>query len=134
MFTRATEARNFCEQHLLTESFGREDYRELCELVIKYLGGHVIRPVRRGVGVIQGPDDFVMRAPGALHHARLFASALYILKMAMLTHVIPQGLLTPNMAVLIDRIAQYIALVSWAVVSPSPSSSSSTSFGSTTVE
>ena len=39
--SRALDARAFCEKHLLSEAFGRDDYRELCELIIKYLGGKV---------------------------------------------------------------------------------------------
>ena len=38
---RALEVREFLKEHLLTEAFGRDDYRELCELIIKYLGGQV---------------------------------------------------------------------------------------------
>ena len=38
---KAEEVVHFCQEHLLTESFGRDDYRELCELIIKYLGGQV---------------------------------------------------------------------------------------------
>ena len=41
---RALEVLNFYQQHLLNESFGREDYREHCELIIKFLGGQVIHP------------------------------------------------------------------------------------------
>jgi hypothetical protein len=41
LVSRAQEAREFCQKHLLTESFGRDDYRELCELIIKFLGGKV---------------------------------------------------------------------------------------------
>ncbi len=38
---RALYVRTFLEQHQLTGDFGRDDYRELCELIIKYLGGQV---------------------------------------------------------------------------------------------
>ena len=51
-----------------------------------------------------------MRAPGALHHARFLASAIYILKLAMLAEVTPRGLITPNMLASIDRMSQCIAL------------------------
>ena len=61
-------------------SFGRDDYRELCELIIKYLGGQVL------------------------------ASSLYILKLALLANVCPRGLLTPNMLDGIDKMAQFIAI------------------------
>ena len=107
LYHKATDARRYCDWHLLTGSFGRDDYRELCKLIIKYLGGDVIRPHCRPN---EQNDDFVMRAPGALHHARLLASSLYILKLTMLANVTPSGLLTPNMIVALDRIAEYIAL------------------------
>ena len=38
---RGDEVRRWGEQHLLTGTFGRDDYRELCELVVHYLGGQV---------------------------------------------------------------------------------------------
>ena len=43
---RAVDVLNFCQQHLLNESFGRDDYRELYELIIKFLGGQVINTSR----------------------------------------------------------------------------------------
>lgn len=51
-----------------------------------------------------------MRAPGALHHARFLASALYILKLALLADDLPPGVLTPAKRVNVDRMAQYISL------------------------
>lgn len=61
-----TDTINFAVKHL--EFFQpRDDYRELLELVIVFLGG--IPP--RGVH---------FRAPGAIHHARWMAKALYALK------------------------------------------------------
>ncbi len=41
LHTCATTALTFCEQHLLTGDIGREDYRKVDELIIKYLGGQV---------------------------------------------------------------------------------------------
>ena len=38
---RAIAVRHWGEDHLLHESFGRDDYRELCELTVHYLGGQV---------------------------------------------------------------------------------------------
>lgn len=51
-----------------------------------------------------------MQAPGALHHARFMASSLYILKLALLADSLPPGLVTPNMRVGIECMAQYIAV------------------------
>ena len=39
--TRALEVREWAEQQLLRGSFGRDDYRELCELIVVFLGGEV---------------------------------------------------------------------------------------------
>ncbi len=58
----------------------------------------------------QNGDDFNMRHPGALHHARFLMIAINILKLAMLFDVLPPGLLTPAMKPLIDRMAEYIAI------------------------
>ena len=38
---RALEVRRWGEDHLLQGSFARGDYRELCELIVHYLGGQV---------------------------------------------------------------------------------------------
>ena len=35
--TRALEVQEFLQEHLLTERLGWDDYRELCEVVIKFL-------------------------------------------------------------------------------------------------
>lgn len=104
LVSKAFEVREFMQQHLLREAFGRDDYRELCELIIKFLGGQVIRPRQ------QRQDNFVMRAPGALHHARFLASCLYIMKLCMLKDVLPPGLVTPDMRTNIDRMALFISL------------------------
>lgn len=39
---QALEVLETLQGHLITEKFGRDDYRELCELIIKYLGGQVL--------------------------------------------------------------------------------------------
>ena len=71
----------------------------------------VIRPRKRPAHQNrERHDDFVMRAPGALHHARFMASCLYILKLSLLVDNLPPGLITPNMRVDIDRMAVYIAI------------------------
>lgn len=38
---RALEVREWAQQQLLRGSFGRDDYRELCELIVVFLGGEV---------------------------------------------------------------------------------------------
>ena len=39
--TQAQEALSFCNHALKTSTFVRGDYKELCELIVVYLGGHV---------------------------------------------------------------------------------------------
>ncbi len=51
-----------------------------------------------------------MRAPGALHHAHFLASSLYIMKIVMLSDVLPVSFLTPAMLDDIMRMAQFISL------------------------
>ena len=56
---RANDVLTWAEEHLLRGTFGRDDYRELCELVVHYLGGRVLRPR------LNAPPrfGFKMRAP-----------------------------------------------------------------------
>ena len=70
METQAQEASSFCNHALKTSTFVRGDYKELCELIVVYLGGHV--------------ESFKFKRPGASHHARFMAKAIYSTKMALL--------------------------------------------------
>lgn len=63
------EMLKFCHEHL-KKSY-RDDYRELLELVVIFLGGH-----------IQGGNR--LRKPGAMHHARWLSKAIYSLKIFIL--------------------------------------------------
>ena len=67
---QAQEALYFCKHALNTDTFKRGDYKELCQLIVVYLGGVV--------------QDFQFKRPGACHHARFMAKAIYSIKMAML--------------------------------------------------
>ena len=84
----------------------REDYRELLELVVIYLGG-VVKRVRKNSAV---PIDVNIRKSGAVHHARFMASSLYILKIAMYLHQDDFGL-TKQEKKEIDILAEFIALI-----------------------
>lgn len=55
---------------LKQNTFPRDDYKELVELVVVWLGGHV--------------DNFTFKYPGADHHARWMSKAIYFLKLALL--------------------------------------------------
>nr|CAH0098703.1 unnamed protein product [Daphnia galeata] len=61
---------------LKKNSFPREDYRELLELIVFYLGGEV-------------PRTFRLRKPGANHHARFMASSIYFLKIELMSERFP---------------------------------------------
>lgn len=50
--------------------FERGDYKELLELIVIWLGGHVL--------------NFTFKVPGADHHARWMSKAIYFLKLALL--------------------------------------------------
>jgi hypothetical protein len=60
------------EKCLKKNTFPREDYRELLELTVIYLGGIITR-------------NFKLRKPGAHHHARFMAYAIYFLKIELMS-------------------------------------------------
>lgn len=63
----ATEMLQFMLTTLENEQQPREDYRELIELIVIFLGG-------------TPPRGISFRAPGAIHHARWMSKAIYSLK------------------------------------------------------
>ena len=67
----ATDVLSFCQDQLL-QDHPRDDYRELLELIVIFLGG-----------IPHGRQDVSFRKPGALHRARWMARAIYGLKMWM---------------------------------------------------
>ena len=87
---KASSVLDWAEDHLLKGCFGRDDYKELCELVVHYLGGQVGRPREQG----NTEYGFTMRKPGALHHARFLASAICILKIAILLYELPSEMVS----------------------------------------
>lgn len=60
---------------LMDNVFPREDYRELMELTVIFLGG-----------TCPPPRKFEFRKPGAYHHARFMHKEIYYLKMFLLSH------------------------------------------------
>ena len=77
-------------------------------LIIFQVNGPRYRPAQPDQPVQRPHDDFIMRAPGALHQARFLASRLYIVKLALLADSLLSGLVTPNTRLNIDRMALYI--------------------------
>ncbi|KZS10514.1 Cc8K15.2-like protein [Daphnia magna] len=59
LFKQALEVKIWVTNCIEKKTFPREDYHELCELILFYLGGSI-------------PRGFFIRRPGADHHARSF--------------------------------------------------------------
>jgi hypothetical protein len=73
-FQQGRKVLDWGQSHLASQSFPREDYRELIELTVIFLGGTL--PAGR---------NFQFRKPGAHHRARFMHIAIYALKMQMLS-------------------------------------------------
>ena len=101
---------------LLQDTFPRNDYRELCELINIVLGGEVgistygisilficrncffkyfVHFPQQPIRVRQGQifEHFEIMKPGAYHHARFMGKSIYLLKMFLLSNIFP---LTPE--------------------------------------
>ena len=84
------------EQKCLEENvFPREDYRELVELTVVFLGGRV-------------PRGFHLRKAGAHHTARFMAYAIYALKIEMMSERFP---LSQEERRKIHRLAKFVAVI-----------------------
>ena len=70
LMERARQSLAWVEWHLLQNTFPRDDYRELTELIAVYLGGDV-------------PGGFKPKRKGAMHDARFMADAIYLLSMEL---------------------------------------------------
>ena len=76
---KANEILLWADYHMQHGMWPRQDYRQLLELVVIYLGGMVKR-VQNGNLV---PVEVTIRRPGAIHRARFLASSLYFLKICL---------------------------------------------------
>ena len=74
LIDRARQALAWVEWHLLQQTFPRDDYKELTELIAVFLGGQV-------------PGGFKPKRKGAMHDARFMADAIYLLSMEMFSPV-----------------------------------------------
>jgi hypothetical protein len=74
LLERARQSLAWVEWHLLQNTFPRDDYKELTELIAVYLGGHV-------------PGGFKPKRKGAMHDARFMADAIYLLSMELFSDV-----------------------------------------------
>ena len=84
----------------------REDYRELLELVVIYLGG-VTKRLRKDGPVVA---DVEIRRPGAIHQARFMSSCIYILKISLFMHQ-SRLKLKENEEAEVKTLAEFIVLV-----------------------
>lgn len=73
-YIHASNTLKWGETCLKDEIFPREDYRELLELTVIFLGGQ-----------IPPPRKFVLRKPGAYHHARFMHKEIYYLKLFLIS-------------------------------------------------
>ena len=89
------------------ETWPREDYRELLELVVIFLGG-VVKRIWKNAAV---PIDIVIRKPNAVHQARFMARCLYILKIASYLHQGVFGLKRNNNKQEVHILAEFTALI-----------------------
>ena len=71
---QAQKSLEILSHFLKSHTFPREDYREMCELVVLFLGGAV--------------PNFRFQYPGAYHHARYMAKVIYQLKLRLLMNKI----------------------------------------------
>ena len=83
----------------------REDYRELLELTVIFLGGVVKRMQYGSYNVIPSP----IRKPGAFHRARFMASCLYLYKIYMFNSQFTE--LSPDELTQVSIMVEYIALI-----------------------
>lgn len=102
---RATDVLTWAENHMELGTWPREDYRELLELTVIFLGGVVKRTQHGSFNIISTP----IRKPGACHRARFMAHCLYILKIFLFRAQFDE--LTPEQASQISILAEYIALI-----------------------
>ena len=103
-YQKANEILIWADYHRENATWPREDYRELLELVVLYLGGMVKR-VQNG-NVI--PVDVTIRKSGAIHRARFMASCLYMMKICLFQTQFETSLLNLQHALILD---EYTALL-----------------------
>ena len=105
--TKAATVLQWANNHMELGTWSREDYRELLELVVIFLGG-VTKRVRNNQ-VVEVED--VIRLPGACHRARFMASCLYLLKIYLFNKQLDADLLDYDELDDIEILVEYIALI-----------------------
>ena len=109
---RALDVKAWAEECCKTGVFPREDYRELLELITHVLGGRIVRTSIVNKEAPPRAVEFQMERPGAFHHARFMAKAIYFIKMFMLTpQLLQQGLVTHFETTQIEKMSTFIILM-----------------------
>ena len=90
---------DWLQEHLLKDTFPRADYREMCELINFILGGDYVATSKR-------KTSFTLKKPGACHHARFMAKAIYLLKIYILSLIFNR--LTPRQMSDLERMVLFI--------------------------
>ena len=104
-YQRASDVLEWAEMHMRLGTWPREDYRELLEVTVIFLGGVVKRTQYGSYNVVESP----MRKPGACHRARFMASCLYLLKISLYRD--QYDALTPEETSQVLVLAEYVALL-----------------------
>ena len=94
---KAVESLQWAENHLEKKTFPRDDYRELNELIVVYLGGQV-------------PGGFRPKRKGAMHEARFMADAIFTLSVELFSNVHKVDI---KLSEQIHKMAIFIALWHW---------------------
>ena len=89
----AEDVLDWAQDQLQRNTWPREDYKELLELLIVSLGGTV--------------PGFSFKMPGADHHARWMSKAIYYLKMKLLSNILD---LTSEEKMEVDQISEFTVL------------------------
>ena len=108
---RALMVKEWAEDCCKTGVFPREDYRELLELITFVLNGEIFRKSNINDTELR-KIDFKMERPGAFHHARFMAKAIYYIKMfVLLPQLLDKSIFTYAEGNQIERMATFIILV-----------------------
>ena len=106
-YARATSVLKWANDHMELGTWCREDYRELLELVVLFLGGAVKRVRNEQVVVVED----VVRKPGACHRARFMASCLYLLKIVLFNEQLTADVIDYDELEDAKILVEYIALL-----------------------
>ena len=91
---RAKQSLAWAEWHLTQGTFPRDDYRELNELIVVYLGGNI-------------PGGFKPKRKGAMHDARFMADSIYLLSMELFSTAYH---MEPSLANKVSKMAVFISV------------------------